>query len=444
MQLLRQQRHRLRHTGDDDDVVGPRPQPTGSGEPRRERRTQPRVPARIAVAQFLRRRLGQHRALGAQPQAPREGRQIGHARRQVDTLADRQPGARQPQWSTGRASRAARVIAPAVRVEATRSSRHHRVRRPVPRRSAAGMPRPRRPGTRQVGGQGPARGQPAARARRRRRWRPRSASTSQSVRPRAGAVAASSSRKSAPLAFGPSNNASFWCYLSDHIGASMAAVSSTIRAGLSGALGNGLRRRQRRGVRCARRCATSHRPGAALCGRLRTARRVVPHDRAHAASTARHGVAVVDRGRRQRSGRVQRRIGARVAPRRACGARGRGGVRARRAGGDRTAARGPRPASPGVGCGVVVSAGAVVVEGFGRADAVGLLWALTVFVCEAGFTLLAVPVLGRHGRRGYRCTPHGSPRRCSLSSRFATKASRRQRLSMLGDLLAIAIPGRRE
>ena len=49
---------------------------------------------------------------------------------------------------------------------------------------------------------------------------------------------------------------------------------------------------------------------------------------------------------------------------------------------------------------VVVSVGAIVVEGFGRSDAVGLLWALTVFVCEAGFTLLAVPVLGRHGPEG--------------------------------------------
>ena len=49
---------------------------------------------------------------------------------------------------------------------------------------------------------------------------------------------------------------------------------------------------------------------------------------------------------------------------------------------------------------VVVSVGAVVVEGLGRADTVGLLWALTVFVCEAGFTLLAVPVLGRHGPAG--------------------------------------------
>jgi drug/metabolite transporter (DMT)-like permease len=49
---------------------------------------------------------------------------------------------------------------------------------------------------------------------------------------------------------------------------------------------------------------------------------------------------------------------------------------------------------------VVVSMGAIVVEGLGRSDAVGLLWALTVFVCEAGFTLLAVPLLGRHGPAG--------------------------------------------
>lgn len=53
-----------------------------------------------------------------------------------------------------------------------------------------------------------------------------------------------------------------------------------------------------------------------------------------------------------------------------------------------------------VAAALVVSAGAVVVEGFGRADAVGLLWALTVFACEAAFTLLAVPVLGRHGPAG--------------------------------------------
>lgn len=49
---------------------------------------------------------------------------------------------------------------------------------------------------------------------------------------------------------------------------------------------------------------------------------------------------------------------------------------------------------------MVVSVGAVVVEGLGRADAIGLTWAVVVFVCEAGFTLLAVPVLASHGPAG--------------------------------------------
>lgn len=53
-----------------------------------------------------------------------------------------------------------------------------------------------------------------------------------------------------------------------------------------------------------------------------------------------------------------------------------------------------------VAAAVVVSVGAVIVEGLGRADAVGLLWAVVVFACEAGFTLLAVPVLGSHGAAG--------------------------------------------
>jgi drug/metabolite transporter (DMT)-like permease len=61
---------------------------------------------------------------------------------------------------------------------------------------------------------------------------------------------------------------------------------------------------------------------------------------------------------------------------------------------------GRSPSARVLSAAVVVSAGAVVVEGLGRADAVGLLWALTVFVCEAGFTLLAVPLLGRHGPEG--------------------------------------------
>jgi drug/metabolite transporter (DMT)-like permease len=49
---------------------------------------------------------------------------------------------------------------------------------------------------------------------------------------------------------------------------------------------------------------------------------------------------------------------------------------------------------------VVVTTGAVLVEGVGRTDALGVLWAAVVFATEAGFTLLAVPVLGRHGPWG--------------------------------------------
>lgn len=49
---------------------------------------------------------------------------------------------------------------------------------------------------------------------------------------------------------------------------------------------------------------------------------------------------------------------------------------------------------------VTVTAGSALVEGTGRADAIGLGWVATVLVCEAGFTLLAVPVLARHGAWG--------------------------------------------
>ena len=48
----------------------------------------------------------------------------------------------------------------------------------------------------------------------------------------------------------------------------------------------------------------------------------------------------------------------------------------------------------------VVVAGAVLVEGTGRTDAVGVAWAALALGCEAGFTLLAVPVLRRHGPWG--------------------------------------------
>lgn len=49
---------------------------------------------------------------------------------------------------------------------------------------------------------------------------------------------------------------------------------------------------------------------------------------------------------------------------------------------------------------LVVTCGAVLVQGLGRTDATGLAWAGIVLGCEAGFTLLAVPVLRRHGPWG--------------------------------------------
>lgn len=48
----------------------------------------------------------------------------------------------------------------------------------------------------------------------------------------------------------------------------------------------------------------------------------------------------------------------------------------------------------------VVTAGSVLVVGTGRTDAVGVAWAAVALACEAGFTLLAVPVLGRHSAWG--------------------------------------------
>jgi drug/metabolite transporter (DMT)-like permease len=60
-------------------------------------------------------------------------------------------------------------------------------------------------------------------------------------------------------------------------------------------------------------------------------------------------------------------------------------------------AAGIRPAGAVVAGAAVVSVGAALVSGGGRTDAAGLGWAAVVLGCEAAFTLLAVPVLGRLG-----------------------------------------------
>ena len=58
------------------------------------------------------------------------------------------------------------------------------------------------------------------------------------------------------------------------------------------------------------------------------------------------------------------------------------------------------PARPVIIGATVVTAGAILVQGFGRTDAAGIGYAILVLVCEAGFTLLAVPVLARLGAFG--------------------------------------------
>ena len=61
---------------------------------------------------------------------------------------------------------------------------------------------------------------------------------------------------------------------------------------------------------------------------------------------------------------------------------------------------GSRPRTSLVTAALVVTCGAGLVQGLGRADAIGVAWAVVVFGCEAAFTLLAIPVLGRHGPWG--------------------------------------------
>jgi len=61
---------------------------------------------------------------------------------------------------------------------------------------------------------------------------------------------------------------------------------------------------------------------------------------------------------------------------------------------------GSRPQARAIAAALVVTGGAGLVQGLGRADATGVAWAVVVFGCEAAFTLLAIPVLRRHGPWG--------------------------------------------
>jgi drug/metabolite transporter (DMT)-like permease len=61
---------------------------------------------------------------------------------------------------------------------------------------------------------------------------------------------------------------------------------------------------------------------------------------------------------------------------------------------------GHRPRPTVIAAALLVTAGAALVQGLGRSDPTGIAWAAVVFACEAGFTLLAIPVLGRLGPWG--------------------------------------------
>lgn len=61
---------------------------------------------------------------------------------------------------------------------------------------------------------------------------------------------------------------------------------------------------------------------------------------------------------------------------------------------------GTRPRPGALAAAVTVTCGAGLVQGVGRSDGIGIAWAFVVFGCECGFTLLAMPVLRRHGPAG--------------------------------------------
>lgn len=105
---------------------------------------------------------------------------------------------------------------------------------------------------------------------------------------------------------------------------------------------------------------------------------------------------------------------------------------------------GRRPGARVLLAAVVVTAGAALVQGLGRSDGVGLLWALVVLACEASFTLLAVPVLRRHGAVGVSVWTTGLAALCfaalALGLEGTTAVSRLTSTHVLaGGYLAVAV-----
>src|ERR1700677_3507339 len=61
---------------------------------------------------------------------------------------------------------------------------------------------------------------------------------------------------------------------------------------------------------------------------------------------------------------------------------------------------GSKPRPKALVAAIAVTCGAARGEGLGRGDAIGFAWAFVLFGCGCGFTLLAMPVLRRHGPAG--------------------------------------------
>jgi drug/metabolite transporter (DMT)-like permease len=99
---------------------------------------------------------------------------------------------------------------------------------------------------------------------------------------------------------------------------------------------------------------------------------------------------------------------------------------------------GRRPIATVVAGAIVVAAGAILAQGGGRTDSSGVAWAVLVLVCEVAFTLLAVPVLHRHGPWGLSVHATGMAALLLGGLSAVVEGPRAAALLRTDDLLAIA------
>lgn len=82
-----EQSRRLGHPGDDDEALRVGDHAPAAGEERGERGAQPGQPARVGIAEFVVRQLGEHTPLRGGPGGAREQRQVRGARHEVGPYA---------------------------------------------------------------------------------------------------------------------------------------------------------------------------------------------------------------------------------------------------------------------------------------------------------------------------------------------------------------------